>query len=258
MPDNDRMLKITSIGTKGAHCQTCSLSALCLPVSLDTTEIERLDDIVEKSRPLHKGDFLFRQGESFGSLFAIRAGSIKTYTVTPDGEEQINGFYFPGELVGLAGLDEGIYPMSAKMLETTTVCEIPFSRLDELSGQLPELRRQVMRSLSREIRDDQQMIMLLSKKTAEQKIATFLLKLSARYQVRGYSASQFRLSMSRNEIGNYLGLAVETVSRIFTRFSTQSLIRVDGKEVELLDLQALMDAAGESQTPDCHNQAQNG
>lgn len=257
MSDSNRPLRVTNIGSKSAHCQTCSLSALCLPVSLEGAEIEQLDDIVEKSRPLHKGDFLFRQGDAFDSLFAIRAGSIKTYTVTPDGEEQINGFFFPGELVGLSGLDEGEYPMSAKMLETTTVCEIPFSRLDELSGQLPELRRQVMKSLSREIRDDQQMIMLLSKKTAEQKIATFLLKLSMRYQVRGYSASQFRLSMSRNEIGNYLGLAVETVSRIFTRFSSQSLIRVDGKEVELLDIEALMEAAGEAHTPECHK-AQNG
>ena len=144
------------------------------------------------------------------------------------------------------------------MLETTSVCEIPFERLDDLSGLLPELRRQVMRSLSREIRDDQQMIMLLSKKNAEQKIASFLLKLSARYHVRGYSASQFRLSMSRNEIGNYLGLAVETVSRIFSRFATQELIKVDGKEVELIDLVALMEAAGESVDPSCHSKAQNG
>ena len=258
MSENNRMLKLATIEGKATHCQTCSLSALCLPVSLEASEIEQLDNIVEKSRPLHKGDFLFRQGDKFGSVFVIRAGSVKTFTSTQEGEEQLNGFYFPGELVGLSGLDEGVYPISAKMLETTSVCEIPFERLDDLSGLLPELRRQVMRSLSREIRDDQQMIMLLSKKNAEQKIASFLLKLSARYHVRGYSASQFRLSMSRNEIGNYLGLAVETVSRIFSRFATQELIKVDGKEVELIDLVALMEAAGESVDPSCHSKAQNG
>jgi len=242
---------ITDIRTVSAqtHCQTCSLSSLCLPVALQQDEVEKLDDIIEKSKPLHKGDLLFRQGDPLKSIFAIRAGSVKTFTLTPEGEEQINGFYFPGELVGLAGVDEGTYPMSAKMLETTTVCEIPYERLDHLLGQLPELRRSMMRTMGRELRDDQQMMMLLSRKTAEQRIATFLLKLSSRYQARGYSASQFRLPMSRNEIGNYLGLAVETVSRIFTRFSASGLIRVEGKEIELQDLAALNETTG-----DCHGE----
>ncbi len=242
---------ITNIRSVSAqsHCQTCSLSSLCLPVSLQQDEVEKLDNIVEKSRPLHKGDLLFRQGEPLKSIYALRAGSVKTFTVTHDGEEQINGFYFPGELVGLAAIDEGEYPMSAKMMETTTVCEIPYERLDELLGQMPELRRSMMRTMGREIRDDQQMMMLLSRKTAEQRIATFLLKLSSRYQARGYSATQFRLSMSRNEIGNYLGLAVETVSRIFTRFASSGMVRVEGKEIELLDLAALNEASG-----DCHGE----
>jgi len=232
-----------------SHCQTCSLNTLCLPVSLQDEEIARLDDIVSKSRPMHKGDLLFRQGEPMTSVYAIRAGSVKTFTLTHEGEEQINGFYFPGELVGLAGLDDGYYPMSAKLMETTTVCEIPYERLDELQGQMPELRRSMMRTMGRELRDDQQMLMMLSRKTAEQRIATFLLKLSSRYQARGYSATQFRLTMSRNEIGNYLGLAVETVSRIFTRFSSAGLVRVEGKEIELLDLEALNEASG-----DCHGE----
>lgn len=242
---------ITNIRSLSAqsHCQTCSLSTLCLPVALQQDEVEKLDTIVDKSKPLHKGDLLFRQGEPLKSIFAIRAGSVKTMTLTQSGEEQINGFYFPGELIGLAGLDEGEYPMSAKMMETTTVCEIPYERLDELLGQMPELRRSMMRTMGREIRDDQQMMMLLSRKTAEQRIATFLLKLSSRYQTRGYSATQFRLSMSRNEIGNYLGLAVETVSRIFTRFASSGIVRVEGKEIELIDLPALNEASG-----DCHGE----
>lgn len=231
------------------QCQTCSLSSLCLPVSLDMTEMERLDNIIEKSRPLKKGEHLFHQGEPFTSVYAIRAGTIKSYTITNEGEEQITGFFFPGELVGLGGFDGNEYPVSAKILETTTVCEIPFERLDDLSGQLPELRRQILRTMSKEIRDEQQMMLLLSKKNAEQRVATFLVKLSQRFKARGYSASQFRLSMSRNEIGNYLGLAVETVSRIFTRFQKNELIRVDGKEVELIGLDELYNLSGECQSP---------
>ena len=251
---------ITNIRSVSAqsHCQTCSLSSLCLPVSLQKDEVEKLDNIIEKSRPLHKGDLLFRQGEPLKSIYALRAGSVKTFTVTHDGEEQINGFYFPGELVGLAAIDEGEYPMSAKMMETTTVCEIPYDRLDELLGQMPELRRSMMRTMGREIRDDQQMMMLLSRKTAEQRIATFLLKISSRYQARGYSATQFRLSMSRNEIGNYLGLAVETVSRIFTRFASSGMVRVEGKEIELLDLAALNEASGDCHGEGCTKAAQLG
>jgi CRP/FNR family transcriptional regulator len=239
------------------HCKTCSLSSLCLPVSLDLTEIDRLDDIIEKSRPLKKGEHLFHQGEPFSSVYALRAGTIKSYTLTNEGEEQITGFYFPGELVGLSGFDAETYPMSAKVLETTTVCEIPFERLDELSGQLPELRRQMLRSMSKELRDDQQMMLLLSKKNAEQRVATFLLKLSQRFKARGYSASNFRLSMSRNEIGNYLGLAVETVSRIFTRFQKMDLMQVDGKEVELTNLDEMYRLSGEARQGECSQHQEN-
>lgn len=232
------------------HCGTCSLSSLCLPVSLNMTEMERLDTIIDKSRPLKKGDHLFRQGDRFASVFAIRAGSAKSYSITDDGEEQITGFYFPGELIGLSAYDTSIYPVSVKVLETTTVCEIPFERLDDLSNHMPELRRQILRTMSKEICNDQQMMMLLAKKNAEQRVASFLLKLSQRFQERGYSANLFRLSMSRNEIGNYLGLAVETISRIFTRFQTLELIHVDGKEVKILDVQKLHEHSGEAQDND--------
>ncbi|RAU17717.1 transcriptional regulator FNR [Nitrincola tibetensis] len=228
------------------HCSTCSLSSLCLPVSLNMTEMERLDNIIDKSRPLKKGEHLFRQGDTFTSIFAIRAGSVKSYCITNDGEEQITGFFFPGELVGLSGFNDTAYPVSAKILETTTVCEIPFERLDDLSGHMPELRRQILRTMSREISNDQQMMTLLSKKTAEQRVATFLIKLTQRFHERGYSQNYLRLSMSRNEIGNYLGLAVETISRIFTRFQTQNMILVDGKQVEILNYDALFELSGEA------------
>ena len=227
-----------------AHCKDCSLAPLCLPLSLNNDDMDALDEIVKRGRPLKKGEFLFRQGDAFGSVFAVRSGALKTFSITDGGEEQITGFHLPSELVGLSGMDTEAYPVSAQSLETTSVCEIPFERLDELSEQLPQLRRQLMRVMSREIRDDQQMMMLLSKRTADERIATFLVNLSARFRARGFSAQQFRLAMSRNEIGNYLGLAVETVSRVFTRFQQNGLIAAEGKEVRILDSIELCALAG--------------
>ncbi len=227
-----------------AHCKDCSLASLCLPLSLNLDDMDALDQIVKRGRPLKKGEFLFRQGDTFGSVYAVRSGALKTFSLSDGGEEQLTGFHLPSELVGMSGMDAEAYPVSAQALETTSVCEIPFDRLDELSVQLPQLRRQLMRVMSREIRDDQQMMLLLSKKTADERIATFLVNLSARFRARGFSASQFRLSMSRNEIGNHLGLAVETVSRVFTRFQQNELISAEGKEIHILDSVQLCALAG--------------
>ncbi|ACO78198.1 Fnr-like negative transcriptional regulator of CydAB [Azotobacter vinelandii CA] len=226
------------------RCQECSLAALCLPISLNFEDIDALNEIVKRGKPIKKGEFLFRQGDAFGSVFAVRSGSLKTFSVSDNGEEQITGFHLPSELVGLSGMDSDSCPVSAQALETTSVCEIPFERLDELALQLPQLRRQLMRVMSREIRDDQQMMLLLSKKTADERIATFLINLSSRFRARGFSANHFRLAMSRNEIGNYLGLAVETVSRVFSRFQQNELIAAEGKEVTILNPVELCSLAG--------------
>jgi CRP/FNR family transcriptional regulator len=227
-----------------AHCKDCSLATLCLPLSLNLEDMNSLDEIVKRGRPLKKGEFLFRQSDVFDSVFAVRSGALKTFSLSDSGEEQITGFHLPSELVGLSGMDTETYPVSAQALETTSVCEIPFERLDELSILLPQLRRQLMRVMSREIRDDQQMMLLLSKKTADERIATFLVNLSARFRARGFSPNQFRLAMSRNDIGNYLGLAVETVSRVFTRFQQNQLLEAEGKSVHILDPIELCALAG--------------
>lgn len=234
-----------------SQCQNCSLSALCLPIALADEDVNRLDQIIERKRPLKKGEILFHQGEEFDSVFAVRTGTLKTYNITNSGEEQITGFYCPSELVGLSGIDENHYPVSAKALETTTVCEIPFAHLEQLSSQIPSLKHQLFRLMSRKICDDQQMMVLLGKKNADEKVASFLLNLSHRFKKRGYSATAFRLSMSRGEIGNYLGLAVETVSRVMTRFQKNGLIDVDGKEISIINLpemEKLVGAAGECAT----------
>ncbi|MFZ2288636.1 MAG: fumarate/nitrate reduction transcriptional regulator Fnr [Halopseudomonas yangmingensis] len=227
-----------------SHCRDCSLAAMCLPLSLHDEDMDRLDDIVKRGRPLKKGETLFRQGDAFQSLYAVRSGAIKTYSLSDSGEEQITGFHLASELIGLSAMDGERYPVTAVALETTSVCEIPFDCLDELAAIMPQLRKQLMRLMSREIRDDQQMMLLLSKKTADERIATMLINLSARYKARGYSAKVFRLSMSRSEVGNYLGLAVETVSRVFTRFQQMGLLAANGKQIEILDHAQLCTLAG--------------
>ncbi|MCJ8169185.1 fumarate/nitrate reduction transcriptional regulator Fnr [Atopomonas sediminilitoris] len=226
------------------HCNDCSLASLCLPISLNVNDIDQLDSIVKRGRPLKKGDHLYRQGDTFTSVYAIRSGAIKTYVVSDAGEEQITGFHLPSEVVGLAGLAGDSHGVSAVALETTNVCEIPYERLDDLAMELPQLRRQLMNLMSREIREDQQMMLLLSKKNADERIATFLVNISGRYRLRGFSAHHFRLPMSRSELGNYLGLAVETVSRVFTRFQQQGLIEAEGKDVHLTNPTELYAMAG--------------
>lgn len=226
------------------HCKDCSLSGMCLPLALHDEELEVLDNIVKRGRPVKKGELLFRQGDVFESIYALRSGAVKTFSLSDNGEEQITGFHLASELIGLSGMDSERYPVSAVALETTSVCEIPFERLDDLTATMPQLRKQVMRLMSREIREDQQMMLLLSKKTADERIATLLINLSARFRARGYSAKSFRLAMSRNDIGNYLGLAVETVSRVFTRFQQQGLIAAEGKQIDILDHIELCALAG--------------
>ncbi len=239
---------------KETRCITCSLSALCLPLSLNLEDIDQLDRIIKRRHPLKKGDHLFRQGDHFDSVYAVRSGSLKNYIMTNDGEEQITNFHLPSELVGLDGVDCASYPISSKAMETTTVCEIPYSRLQQLASELPDLRNQIFSSMSKEIREDKQMMLLLSKKNAEERVATFLANLSSRFKRRGYSSFTFRLPMSRNEIGNYLGLAVETVSRVFTRFQTLGVLAVNGKEVHITDRQQLLQIAGIS---DCQAETSN-
>lgn len=215
-------------------------------MGLNSEDVERLDDIVKRARPLHRGDFLFRESDRFRSLFVVKTGSVKTFAPSPEGGEQVLGFHLPGELIGLDAIDKDMHACSAKVLETSAICELPFARLEELTAAIPSLQHQMYRLLSKEIGQDTEMLLLLGKKNAEERLAAFLLSLSQRLHKRGLSPSDFYLSMSRHEIGNYLGLAVETVSRLFTRFQDDGLMRVDRKHIQLLDLLALESLVGGS------------
>ena len=221
------------------NCQDCGFSQLCLPFSLNETELNRLDDIIQRKKPLHKADMLFEAGQNQRSLYAIRTGSFKTFTLTEQGEQQITGFHLPGDIVGFDALSNQLHPSYAEALETAMVCEIPLPNLEPLLDQLPRLRQQMMRLMSKDIQADQQMMLLLNRKTAEQKLATFLSQLAQRYASRGFSGSEFRLTMTRSDIGNYLGLTVETISRLLSKLDKEQLIQVNGKLITITDRTSL-------------------
>lgn len=225
-------------------------------MGLAPEDVERLDSIIKRSRPLHRGDHLFRGGERFRSLYVVKTGSVKTYAPSEEGGEQVLGFHLPGEIIGLDAIDKSCHACSAKVLETSAICEVPFQRFEELAASIPSLQHQMYRLLSKEIGQDADMLLLLGKKNAEERLAAFLISMSARLSKRGLSPTDFYLSMSRHEIGSYLGLAVETVSRLFTRFQEDGLLRVDRKHVEVLNLSAL-EMMGGSAPSSTHKQRSN-
>lgn len=220
-------------------CKNCSLATLCLPMALTPEDVNRLEKIVKRNRPLHRGDHLFYEGDAFESLRVVTTGSIMTYSSSDDGTIRTLGFHLPGELIGLDAIENSFHRCSAKALETALVCEIPFDQLERLSNEIPSLQHQVYRLLSREISHETGVLMLLGKKGADERLASFLMSLSERFKSRDFSATDFILSMSRYEIGNYLGLAVETISRLFTRFQEEGIMQVDRKHIQLLDLDRL-------------------
>lgn len=197
--------------------------------------MDRLDQIINRKRPLQRGGSLFRQGDPFHALYAVRSGSIKSYATTDAGEEQISAFHLPGEILGLDAIASGSHPQSAVAMETTSICELPFDRLHNLAHEVDGLQRQLLRIMSRELNSDEQFMRLLANRSAEERLASFLLNLASRFELRGYSGQAFNLSMSRSDIGNYLGLAVETISRLFTRFQLENMIEVERKSIKILD-----------------------
>jgi len=224
-------------------CGNCRLSSICLPIALESEDIEQLDNIIQRSKPIQKDQHLYREGDEFESVFAVRSGTLKAYKTTDDGREQVTGFYFPGEILGMDGISNNTHASSAKSLETAAVCEIPFTSLEKLSTLMPSLQRHFFQLMSREITEDQQLITLLSKNSADERVAALMLSISTRNARRKLSATQFRLPMSRVDIGNYLGLTVETVSRVFSRMQKLELLRVDNKEIEILDTSGLQEMA---------------
>jgi CRP/FNR family transcriptional regulator len=227
------------VGPGPTQCSTCHLKDLCLPGGMKGTDVERLDSLKFARRRVKEGEALYHEGERFQFIYAVRSGTFKSVLNLKDGREQVTGFQMAGELLGLDGLASGKHASSAVALEDAEICAIPYAHLSELATVSPELPMVLSRLMSREIVREHSLMMLLGSMNAEQRLAAFLLNVSQRLKARGYSASEFHLRMMRLDIGSYLGMKLETVSRTFTAFQQQRLLQVDKKHVKILDLEAL-------------------
>ena len=226
------------------HCASCNLREMCLPEALSADEMLRMENLVYARRKVKRGDTLFRSGDKFNSVYAIRVGFFKTALLHDDGREQVTGFQMPGELLGLDGIGTGSHASNAVALEDCEVCVLPFALIEEIGREIPALQRHLHGVLSREIVRDHGVMMLLGSMRAEERLATFLLNLSKRFMRRGWSASDFHLRMTREEIGSYLGLKLETVSRLFSKFQDDGLMLVNKKHVSIGAIAGLQQILG--------------
>ena len=238
MPQNTASQEITLSVIKTA-CSNCNLRELCLPFGLSLEELERLDDLISTRRRIKRGDHLYRAGAPFDSIYAIRSGFFKTDVLLEDGRDQVTGFQMAGELLGLDGISTEFHTCNAIALEDSEICSIPFSRLEGLSREIHNLQHHFHKVMSREIVRDHGVMMLLGTMRAEERLAAFLLNLSQRFTARGFSHAEFYLRMTREEIGSYLGLKLETVSRAFSRFQEEGYIAVQQKHIRILDVNGL-------------------
>lgn len=220
-------------------CSNCNLRELCMPVGLSPEELERVDEIVATRRKVKRGTTLFRNGEPFTSLFAIRTGFFKTCVTAVDGRDQVTGFQMAGEIVGLDGIVSDRHTCDAVALEDAEVCVMPFDRIGELSREIGALQHHVHRIMSREIVREHGVMLLLGSMRAEERLAAFLLNLVQRLHARGFSQSELVLRMTREEIGSYLGLKLETVSRTFSKFAEDGIVEVRQRHLRIIDAQAL-------------------
>lgn len=220
-------------------CSNCNLRELCMPTGFNPDEMQRLDEVVEKRRRVKQGEALFSSGEEFTSLYAIRTGFFKTCVISEDGREQVTGFQMAGEIIGMDGIVSDHHNCSAVALEDAEVCVMPFSDIENLSRELPGLQRHVHKIMSREIVRENGVMMLLGNMRAEERLAAFLLNLVQRLHARGLSQSELILRMTREEIGSYLGLKLETVSRAFSKFSEDGIIEVKQRYVKIVAPDAL-------------------
>ena len=233
------------LGKLKTVCATCSLHELCLPAELDPNELAIFDRLFTHRRSVKRGDYLYRAGTELQSLYAIRTGFMKSCVLHEDGREQVAGFHMMGDLLGFDAISSNRHTCDTVALEDSDVCDIPFHSLEKLSREIPSLQHHFHRMMSREIVRDHGVMLLLGSMRAEERLATFLVNLSQRFSLRGYSAQEFHLRMTREEIGSYLGLKLETVSRVFSRFQDDGLIEVNNKHIRITDVERVRALVGQ-------------
>lgn len=229
----------TAIPQAKAACSTCRLRDLCLPIGLDQDDLVRLDALINRRQRVRAGQHIYRAGNPFHFLYAIRSGFFKAYALDNEGREQVSGFHMGGEILGLDAIGDSAHTTNAVALDDAEVCEIPFPSLENLIREVPTLQHQFHKIMSLEIAKDRHVIRLLGGMTAEQRLTVFLLNLSARLRALGFSPTDIHLKMSREEIGNYLSLKIETVSRTLSKLQADNLIRIDRRQVIIRDLPGL-------------------
>lgn len=238
------MLKRVPVTSESSHCSTCMMGSVCLPVGMPSSEVAKLDELVKERLRIEKGQSLFQFGSPLDALYGLRTGSIKTQLTEASGQQQITGFFLPGEIVGLDGMMDGVHSSTAVAMEDSEVCVVKLDDIDEISRYVPSLQHQIRRLMSKEIARSHQVLLALGSMRSEQRLAAFLINLSQRLAALGYSSTEFIMRMSREEIGNYLGLTLETVSRLFSRFARDGVIRVSQREIKILDMAALNELVG--------------
>ena len=226
-------------------CKTCAMAGLCTHSRIDTSTHERINDAVRCVRIVHRGHALYRPGDAFRSIYAIRTGSFKTVVMHHEGHEQVTGFGIVGDTLGIDGIASGRHSCEAIALEDSSVCVMPLVLLEMLCREVKTIQHHVHQMLGAEIVRESTLMMLLGTMTAEERVAFFLADLSRRWEARGYSAAAFTLKMTREEIGCYLGLKLETVSRTLTKLQQRRLIYACGKNLRILDIDGLRKLATE-------------
>jgi CRP/FNR family transcriptional regulator len=237
------MNQIVNLKSIKPSCSECRFSQLCLPCGLNHKEYEQFES-VNYMRTLKKGGLLFRRGEPLQSLYAVHVGSVKVYIPSNNGGEQIVGFHMPGELFGFDAIGHGVHSCTARALETCNICVISYEQLDALCHQIPVLGKNFMSLMSQQIVDEHEMMLMLGNKPGESRVAALLLNIASRFHARGFSATQFNLSMMRKDMGNYLGLNVESISRCIRHLQDDNIIAVDGRYIHILNMQKLWQLAG--------------
>jgi len=239
-------IPIVSHSEPQLHCAACTLHDICLPMGMTLPDMSRLDKIIGRRRRVPRGSYLYRIDDSFQSLYAVHFGHFKTRQFSADGDEQVTGFQMAGELLGWDAIGTDRHQCEAIALEDSEVCEIPFHSLEGLFVEMPKLLHHFHRLMSREITGKQSVMLLLGNMQAEQKMAAFLVNLSSRYAARGYSSTHFQLRMSREDMGNFLGLTIESISRLLSKFKKLGMLHVDGRELQILDMAAMKNLAAGS------------
>ena len=238
--------RLPSLARVPTTCSSCGLRELCLPCGLVKEDLSRVDELVYSRRRVRRGEHLYRAGETFHALYAFRTGFFKSYVQSSDGRSHVTGFQMAGDVVGLDGIENGQHSLDVVALEDGDVCVIPYAELEALAARTPALQKHLHRLMSREIVREQSQLLLLGTTRAQSRVAAFLLGLAQRFASRGYSGSEFNLRMTREEIGSYLGLKLETVSRIFSRLQARALISAQNRYVKVLDRAGLEAVAADA------------